>query len=152
MTDDDLLALCVWDEAQGEPQDGRAAVARVVLNRMAARYRSDGTVAGTVLAYDQFSGFWFEMKDGVYRRVCHTLEEAQARAALLLRRAEANVAVFSECRAAAQGVRAGTYEGAAYDALSDAAVLYLNPRIAKAAWATPDKHLCDIGRHSFFRA
>jgi spore germination cell wall hydrolase CwlJ-like protein len=152
MTDEDLLALCVWDEARGEPEDGRAAVARVVLNRMKARFHSDGTILGTVLAYDQFSGFWFEMEQGVYRRVCRTAEQARVRAEALLQRAQANAPLFDACREAARAVMAGDHRGEAYDRLTDDAVLYLNPRIAKAAWATPDKHLCDIGRHSFYRA
>ena len=33
-----LLALCVWEEARGEPQDGRVAVAEVILNRTRRRY------------------------------------------------------------------------------------------------------------------
>jgi spore germination cell wall hydrolase CwlJ-like protein len=152
MTDEDLLALCVWDEAQGEPTDGRAAVARVVLNRMKARYRSDGTVRGTVLAYDQFSGFWFEMIGAAYQRVCRTAEQAAARADALFERAKATPTLFANCRAAAEAVRAGAYHGPHYDQLTDDAVLYLNPKIAKAAWALPQKHVCDIGRHSFYRA
>lgn len=42
-------------EARGEPYAGKVAVAEVIRNRMANRYFSDGTVAGTVLKAMQFS-------------------------------------------------------------------------------------------------
>lgn len=52
------LALCtLWQECRGEPYLGQVAVAQVIRNRMARRYLSDGTVAGTVLRSKQFSGW-----------------------------------------------------------------------------------------------
>jgi spore germination cell wall hydrolase CwlJ-like protein len=152
VTEDELLALCVWDEARGEPEEGRAAIARIVLNRMRARYRSDGTVEGTVLAYDQFSGFWFDWVEGAYRRVCGTLEEAKARALTLFAQAEGEDLVWALCRDAAARVRAGTCRGALYDRLTDDVVLYCNLAISHPSWATPDKLAATIGRHSFYRA
>lgn len=152
INDATLLALCVYDEARGEDADGKAAVARVVLNRMKHHYSSDGTVAGTVLAPNQFSGFWFDMVKGHYTRVCHTLPEAWDRAENKLDDALKHPAAWAACMAAASAVQAGTYHSPAYDMLTDAAVLYLNPSISKAAWATPDKHVCDIGHHAFYRA
>lgn len=50
-----LATLTILGEAEGEPYLGKLAVARVIRNRMALRYASDGTVAGTVFAPFQFS-------------------------------------------------------------------------------------------------
>ena len=63
--DADLLALCVWTEAQGEPADGMAAVAQVVLHRMHLRYASDGAIPGTTLQ-GRVSAFGFDFVHGAY--------------------------------------------------------------------------------------
>jgi N-acetylmuramoyl-L-alanine amidase len=42
-------------EADGEPYDGKVAVAEVILNRTRLQYASNGTVADTVLRKLQFS-------------------------------------------------------------------------------------------------
>lgn len=52
-----LLALTVWGEAEGEPDEGKAAVAHVVTNRMRKNPKRYGTVADTVLAPYAFSCF-----------------------------------------------------------------------------------------------
>lgn len=57
ISDDALAAVTIWQEARGEPYDGKVGVAEVIRNRMAQRYMSDGTVAGTVLRAAQFSGW-----------------------------------------------------------------------------------------------
>ena len=152
MDDVSLLTLCAFQEAAGEPDDGVAAVARVVLNRMARHYVSDGTVAGTVLAPDQFSWTAWEMVDGRYERVCRSAEAVQARAAALLVRAQALVRQWTRVGRIVGEVQGRAYAGADYDRLTDDTVLYLNPRLSHAVWATPAKRVCDIGRHSFFRA
>jgi N-acetylmuramoyl-L-alanine amidase len=55
---DDALAIAtIWQEARGEPYEGKLAVAAVIRNRMKKKYTSDGTVEGTVLADYQFSGW-----------------------------------------------------------------------------------------------
>lgn len=56
ITDRDLAAICIWQEARGEPQEGRIGVAEIIRNRTQRRYSSDGTVTGTVLWGRQFSG------------------------------------------------------------------------------------------------
>ena len=150
MTDDDLLALCVVQEAAGEVQQGRAAIARVIKNSMARKFMSDGTISGTILKTDQFSWAWFDMIDGRYTRVCSTHDEAEARAVKLL--ASANKATLETCRDIAHQVMAGTYHGDLYDHLTDDAVNYLNPAISSTAWATPAKLVCVIGHHNFYRA
>lgn len=48
------LAMCLWQEARGEPVEGMAAVASVVLNR-AGKFKKD--VKEVVIQPWQFSGF-----------------------------------------------------------------------------------------------
>lgn len=152
MTDDDLLALNVYMEAGGEPDDGKAAIARVVKNRMARKFFSDGTLTDTILRRDQFSWAYFEMIRGAYTRVCHNEAEAMAQAQMLY--AKAHKGLLIGCGVIAANVMVGTYHGPAYDALTDDAVLYLNPRVIPKlpAWASTDKHICTIGHHDFYRA
>lgn len=152
MTDSDLLALCVLLEAGGEIDDGKAAIARVVRNRMALKFMSDGTVFGTILKYDQFSWAWFDYVAGGYKRVAWTVDEAEKIAERDLNRA-APQPLF-HCRQIGDSVMAGTYHGPSYDQLTDQAVNYLNPRILHhlPAWASPDKLVCVIGHHNFYRS
>jgi len=51
-----LGIVTVFQEAEGEPYEGKVAVAEVILRRTKRKYMSDGTVAGTVLRRLQFSG------------------------------------------------------------------------------------------------
>lgn len=148
-----LLALCVWDEAQGEPQDGKAAVAQVVMNRARLRYQSDGTIAGTVLSPCAFSGFWFDMVGGHYARVCHTAADAEARATTLLAQARRDAPTFSKCLEAASAVQRGAYVGGnAFHLLTTDTVLYYAPRaVRRPTWAEPAMFVCTIGAHDFFR-
>lgn len=159
-----LLALCVYEEAGGEIGDGQAAVARIVKNRIAKRFFSDGTMVGTVLAKDQFSWAWFafvqkhtgnaaaDKNSRAYVRVSHTLSDAEQVAQDLQKRAVPSV--LAHCGSIATAVMLGRYEGVMYDKLTDDAVSYLNPRILTALpkWATPDKLVCSIGHHDFYRA
>ena len=153
MDDNTLGALCVWDEARGEEQDGRAAVARVIKNRMRLKYESDGTVYGTVLRYHQFSGFWFTMQNGEYTPIAFDEDEAEIQARLLLTQAQ-RMLVWQDCLDAWSEVVAGTYEGEDYAHLTDDTVLYLNPGIVKTlpVWATPETFVTRIGHHDFYRA
>ena len=153
MKPEQLLALCVWTEARGEPDNGKAAVARVVLNRRRLRYSSDGSLVGTILAPDQFSAFWFGFQNGRYTRLAHTHTDAWGRANVLYTQA-ANDPAFARCAEIADKVMAGTFEGPGYSDLTDDTVCYYNPMIVKPrpAWADPEKHVTDICRHAFFRA
>lgn len=164
MTEGELLALNVYQEAGGESDDGKAAVARIVKNRMAHKFFSDGTVYGTVLAKDQFSWAYFgfvTLHTGTtdpakntqgYVRIAHTMTEAQALAESLLKRTVPRV--FNKCGSIAQAVMEGVYSSPAYDKLTDEAVSYLNPRILTRLpkWAIPAKLVCSIGHHDFYRA
>jgi spore germination cell wall hydrolase CwlJ-like protein len=152
MDDASLMTLCAFEEAAGEPDDGVAAIVRVILNRMSRRYASDGTVSGTILAPDQFSWTSWTMVDGRYQRICHTGQEVTERIEGLLLKARALAGQWGRVGRIAAEVRSGVYAGADYDRLTDEVVLYLNPRLASAAWAIPARRVCEIGRHSFYKA
>jgi spore germination cell wall hydrolase CwlJ-like protein len=151
MTDDDLLALCAWSEAAGEPFEGKVAVLRVVRNRMALHYQSDGTVAGTVLHPAAFSGFSYDMVDGVYTKVAHTPEEVAARAENMRIHAMAQP-VWADCQKAVEDSvpDSGFVGGPQFEKLTPATVLYCNPAISSPPWATPDNFVCQIFHHSFY--
>ena len=51
-----MLALCLWREARGEPIEGKAAVADVILTRAADR-RWPKTITGVITQRRQFSAF-----------------------------------------------------------------------------------------------
>lgn len=149
MDDATLLGLCIWSEAAGEPPAGRQAIAQVVMNRMRDRYESDGTIAGTVLYPNQFSGFWFDFVGGKYTRVCWTRQDAAARAQTLLLRAE-HQAVWDLCIDTAEGVLDGSVPPS--PAL-DQALLYLNPSVLTRlpTWANASSEVAAIGHHVFYR-
>ena len=155
MTDADLLALCVLEEAGNQPHEGKAAVARVIANRIAQRYESDGTVAGTVLKYDQFSWAYFEMIDGSYTRVCSLPEEAAARASALLPDAQAS-SMWADCQqAVADGAIGSDFAWGPQGLLLNAeplTLLYVNLAVSRPAWAVPETHVCKIYAHDFYRA
>jgi spore germination cell wall hydrolase CwlJ-like protein len=155
MTDADLFALTVWTEAAGEPYEGKVAVARVILNRIAQRYESDGTMAGSVLKFDQFSDFWFDMVDGAYARVCDCRDEAERRAEAMLPRARTQP-IWADCaRATADGAPGSGFRGGpqwARLAAEPRALLYCDPTLSRPAWATPGALVAAIFHHSFYRA
>ena len=150
ISDADLLAVCIFCEANLEPDDGKAAVARVIRNRIALRYESDGTMTGTVLKYDQFSWAWFAFVSGKYTRISDTVDQAMSIAEYKLKTAPK--AALATCAQIGASVMAGTYAGELYDKLTDDAVMYVNLDISKPAWAIPSKQVCVIGRHTFYRA
>ena len=152
MTDAELIGLTVWGEARGEPDDGRAAVARVILNREAAHFQSDGSLTGTIFHPEAFSEYWYTFAANKYRRVAWTLPEAQALANKLYVQA-APTTSFRQCMEISASVVARTYGGGPeYQKLGTRAVQYDNLSVSKPSWATPDKLLAVIGQHSFFHA
>ena len=156
MTDEDLFALCVWDEAADQPYEGKVAVARVILNRIAAHYESDGTIKGTVLAPNQFSGFWFDMVAGKYRKICFSLAEAEARAEKLLLKATQDTLTWRLCCTAANDAKVGSdfKGGPQYQALAaePRTLMYANLSICSPYWALPQNRVAVIYQHSFFKA
>lgn len=57
LSDIELLALCIWSEARGEPLKGQVAVGHVVLNRVKGSDWFGKTIRGVILKRYQFS--WF---------------------------------------------------------------------------------------------
>lgn len=146
------LTLCVYEEAGGEPADGQAAVARVILNRTRLHYSSAGTIESTVTWPSQFSWCEYDWISGRYERACSGGPAIHARAQKLLAAAQAHTAVWGACARVADQVRRGVYAGGAgYRALGDDAVLYANLALSRPAWARPLKPLAVIGRHTFYR-
>lgn len=152
MKDEDILTLCCFEEANLEPDDGVAAIARVVLNRMRLHYASDGTVPGTVFHHDQFSWAEWTMVQGKYKEVALTPEAVQMRAEYLLARDEAYRDRWARTKAIVEKVQEGTYHGQAYEALTDETVLYLNPEISHEEWAKDENFITTIGHHNFYKA
>jgi hypothetical protein len=158
MDDRTLLAVCIADEAGLEPFVGKLAVGRVVLNRMRLKFQSDGTIPGTVLRKDQFSGFYFEMVGGKYTRVASTIEQAAARAVDKLTRYKANAAVWADSLYAADLARLGllvsSREDPMFPGFTERTVNYYNPKVVKTppAWATPDRLDTVIFNHTFYHA
>lgn len=152
MIDADALALCAFEEANLEPDDGVAAVVRVVLNRAAKRYQSDGTIQGTIFHPLAFSWTQFDRIDGHYVKVARTSHDIAARADDLLRAARAYNCHWRRCADIAERVQARAYVGPLYGRITDDVLLYDNLTLARPPWATPDKLAVEIGRHSFFTA
>lgn len=152
MTDAELLAVNVYCEAGSEIPEGQAAIARIVRNRMACKYESDGTVAGTILKKDQFSWLWFAFVNGKYTRISDTVAQAESIAEYKLKTAPH--AALAKCESIAAQVESNSFHGPLYDKLTDTVVLYLNPKIVSKlpAWADPAKLVCTIGAHDFFHA
>jgi len=126
VSDDTWAILTVWQEARGEMQAGRVAVAEVIRNRTQRRYQSDGTVAGTVLHPLAFSGW-------------NVHDPNRIPSALL----DEGDPVVRQCIEAWTTARTGsdTVHGA---------VLYCNPALAQPAWAAQAKRVAVIGNHEFF--
>lgn len=52
-----LGVVTIFQESEGEPYEGKVAVAEVILRRTKQKYMSDGTVVGTCLRRKQFSAW-----------------------------------------------------------------------------------------------
>ena len=125
--DDALGILTVWQEARGEPYQGKVAVAEVIRNRMSRNYSSDGTVAGTVCRPYQFSGWNFNDPNLIKS----------------LKIDDTDPVVIECARAWCESAKTNHTKGA---------VLYCNlGTVAKApSWAKVENRVAVIGQHSFF--
>lgn len=56
-TPDHFAVATIWQEARGEPFEGKVAVGEVIRTRMRLKHFSDGTIEGTCLRDRQFSGW-----------------------------------------------------------------------------------------------
>ena len=152
ISDGDLLTLCVIQEAADQIPDGQAAVARVVLNRTQLKYASDGSIAGTTFAHDQFSWTEFAMQGGVYRRVATDGAQELSRVAAIMAKATAETGTWVACQAIAWHVQEATYRGTLYDQLTDQVVLYDNLALTRPAWVAESHFVAMIGAYSFYQA
>lgn len=123
--DDSLGIVAVFQEAEGEPYEGKVAVAEVILRRTARKYMSDGTVAGTVLKKYQFSGM---NSDSANRIRSFQLETS--------------VPVVNDCvRAWMEAQRGSNY--------APGCLHYYNPSLCSPSWAKDATVVAEIGRHRF---
>lgn len=121
-----LAIITIWQEAQGEPYEGKVAVGEVIRERMLRNYSSDGTVAGTVARKWQFSGW----DDRDYLILALKLNDMDP--------------VAQEC------IRA--WNQSKNTRFAKSAVLYCNLAAVKKRpnWALEEKKVAVIGRHTFF--
>lgn len=128
---DALAIVTIWQEAQGEPIEGKIAVGEVIRNRMARRYSSDGTVAGTVCRRYQFSA-WNDDPQGND---------------LLIR----SLKIRDDDNTVKDCIRA--WEISKDSDFAKHAVLYCNLAVLpqRPKWARDDKCVTVIGNHSFFK-
>jgi len=159
VTDEELAATCIADEASNQPYEGKVAVGIVILNRMAKKFESDGTVPGTVEKYMQFSGFWDDFVAGRYQVVVHGEVQEQMRAEHLHQEFSKQpiwndcVRAWLDAQAWAAGKPLSFTPGPQFHKLTKDTVLYYNPRIAKQpAWATLEKLDAVIFQHDFYHA
>ncbi|HEY1750309.1 MAG TPA: hypothetical protein VGG29_03545 [Caulobacteraceae bacterium] len=156
LTDTELAVTCIADEAANQPYEGKVAVGCVILNRQKLRYASDGTLLGTVLHKWAFSGFWAQMVHGAYKQTQFDLAGAETLAAQL--HAEfSRQAAWADCARAwvdaiawSTGRPLSFNPGPAFAGLTPRTVLYLNPKVSSAPWATPAALDAVIFQHSFF--
>lgn len=129
ISDDIWAVLTIWQEARGELQPGKVAVAEVIRNRTQQHHQSDGTVAGTVLKAAQFSG-WNTRDPN--RLACARLEDTDPQ--------------VIACREAWQEALDGSN-------VTHGALYYLNPKAVPElpAWVDVMDEVAVIGRHHFFR-
>lgn len=153
--DADLMTLCAFEEANLEPDDGVAAVIRVLLNRTKLKYSSDGTMAGTVFRHDQFSWTEWAMQGDKYTEVAQSPYQVQTRAMSLLQADEAYRAAWGRIEAIVFKVTTGAYAGGLdYKKITSETVLYYNPKLITPPpeWARPIKLDASIGNHRFYHA
>ncbi len=150
MTDHELMTLCAFQEADNQPDEGVAAIPKVVLNRTALRYASDGTISGTILRHAQFSWTEYSMVNRVYERVAANPAEQMARVEHLLAVDKAAVVQWARCSRIVAAVVAGSFQGPLFDKLTPRTVLYDNLALSSPAWASSSKLVVRIADHSFF--
>ncbi len=125
VTDATWATMTLYMEAGEEPFLGMVAVGEVIVNRMARRWFSDGTVTGTCLYPLQFS-CW----NGQSRQ--------RPRAAVL----DESDLVVQRCQRAWQMAVAGSQ-------VTQGAVAYYNPALVTPPWAQEFVETVVIGNHRF---
>jgi N-acetylmuramoyl-L-alanine amidase len=119
--------VTVFQEAEGEPYEGKVAVAEVILRRMRRKYMSDGTVVGTCLRRLQFSGWNSDSANRIRSLKIDTSNP-----------------VADEC------VRAWVEADKGSDLVPDC-LHYFNARIVSPPWAKDAEIVAVIGNHTFVK-
>jgi len=122
-----LGIVTVFQESEGEPYEGKVAVAEVILRRTKRKYMSDGTVAGTVFRRLQFSG----MNSDSANRIRSF-------------KIDSSVAVVDEC------VRAWCEADKGSNLVPDC-LHYYNANIVSPPWAEGAEVVATIGNHTFLK-
>lgn len=125
---DAIAVVTIFQEARGESQQGRIAVAEVIRNRTEAEYRSDGSVISTCLWPLQFSG-WNPRDPNRIQSL----------------KIDTNDPVVSDCMKAWEIAKVGSD-------LVKGADHYINLSIvARPPWVDDTKITAVIGAHTFLR-
>ena len=119
--------VTVYQEAEGEPYEGKVAVAEVILRRTKRKYMSDGTVAGTVLRRLQFSGM---NSDAANRIRSFKIDDSDP--------------TVLECISAGQMAKQGSN-------LVPGCLHYFNANIVSPPWAKGAEAVAVIGNHTFVK-
>lgn len=127
ISDTALACITIWQEARGEPYEGKLAVAEVIRNRMKEKYASDGTVEGTVLKRLQFSGW----NEGDPNRIPS------------IRISDSDLVVQECMKAWGEANLNGTN-------VAKGALLYCNLNVVQPGWAKASMKVAQIGHHTFF--
>ena len=125
ISEDALAIVTIWQEARGEPYEGKLAVGEVIRNRMKRNYFSNGSVSGTVLRDYQFSGW--------------NVGDPNRISSIQIDDSDATV---RECISSWKESNNSTF--------ANGAVLYCNLHLAHPSWAKPEKMVAEIGNHTFF--
>ncbi len=128
ISDEALAIATIWQEARGESFQGKIAVGEVILNRIKLGVFSDGTVAGTVLAPLQFSGW--NTKDP-NRIPSMRLDDFDPK--------------VRECKDAWAAALSGS-------SLTYGATHYFNPSVVLPLWSADMKKTTSVGSHDFYKA
>jgi N-acetylmuramoyl-L-alanine amidase len=127
ISDDIWVILTIRMEAGGEPMEGKIGVAEVIRNRIEQKVHSDGTVVGTILRPMQFS-CWNENNPS---RVIAALSDTSDPTVL-------------DCNLAWHHAMLRRTN------LTNGALFYFNPELAKPKWASQYHRTAHIGRHEFY--
>lgn len=166
----DWLAICIYTEAAGESDEGKAAVAQIVKNRMQNNFKENALnpswsgIKQFVLAYAAYSYFW--SSNGLTRDIRATKgsdarnangawwKQAEQRGLKKMQQVK-NSPQFAKCREIGQKVMQGTFAGSNnYQLLRSNARTcnwYANLSTVRPSWANKLSKVSTIGHHTFFK-
>lgn len=155
-SDEDWLAILIWSEARGESDEGKAAVAQALKNRLAMNWRigRNGSpftgIKSHILARSQFSYFWSSNGRTLDGNSFQKAEQIGQRAM----RENQNTAVYQKCKEIGRAVMAGTYQGgAAFNRIkSDIRYVFFATANLRPSWLSDTRSgsATRIGFHIFY--